>query len=672
MAVRADFDPPGEFSLRILDALGTAWSTFSLYPDPVSQPAFTRVVEMLAEELHPPLVVIVGPGTFLDGEEAIPTRRDGSERLARELFLHDVEAVRIRGGVSGEDLLAFFEVVELDDEHVRQQGGISAVTRELGEIGIEVFERGLLVLTELSGDDDGSDGSLDALMADAEGLSPAAAAANRGAEPDEVAALLGIEIEADATAEGEPVGDAKVASFLSGLAELHEHAAPYAETAQRVAGALREGATDPWKGFRTFLEAFFHLRRPAQLMVLESILTDTESTAHQLFLDQLSGADLADYVPELTAQGQEALNAYAVVVGSEAGRPGETVEGLTASSAVSSARQAVAARIGEVLASATTDRPAAEETLIGLRGVMSKSIDDYTLGTTVLRGLLECEDRDERFARVLRVWTGRVSRYLRDGEWQPGRDLLDAILRDPPYAAERDAEVREALERVAGRETLRLLLEEEQGAEPSEDAFHLVEVIGPAIIGPLVDLLVREEDAHGRKMLTSLLARAATPDPKAVEPHLAGQPWFVLRNLATVLAKTNKEEAAPALRQLASHEDHRVRAEALRGLVRIQRDGAAPMLVRSLSDANERVRSAAAALIRATESEDLDRLLVRELEADRLRTDVAVAVVGILAGRRTPQARRAVEELARKRFSVKGGSRAVRDAARQALQGRVG
>ena len=447
-------------------------------------------------------------------------RRDGSERLARELFLHDAEYLRL-GGVGSADLVVFFETLDLDDEKVREMGDISEVMQSEASLGIEVFERGLLVMTEVDGGDDeaGDDPALAALLENVEGLSEAAAAATRGAEPHEVAEILERAQPVDEAqladdAEGEAVDDPHVAAFLSGLSELHEHAAPYAETAGRVTGALREGASDPWKGFRTFLEAFFHLPKPAQVMVLEAILADTDSTPRQLFLDQLSGADLADYLPELSGGGKEALTAYAVVIGSETGRPGEGIEDLTSSREVSSARQAVAARISDVLRTGVEDRPAAEELVARLREEMSGSIDDYELAVAVLRGLLQAESREERFSRVLRVWTGRVSRHLRDGDWMTGHKLLDAVLASPPYAPEREDDVRTALERVAGRETLRLIVGRESGSQPSDDAMRLIETMGAAAVTPLVDMLATEDDGQTRRMLTELLAHAARPGPQ--------------------------------------------------------------------------------------------------------------------------------------------------------------
>ena len=87
-----------------------------------------------------------------------------------------------------------------------------------------------------------------------------------------------------------------------------------------------------------------------------------------------------------------------------------------------------------------------------------------------------------------------------------------------------------------------------------------------------------------------------------------------------------------------------------------------------LDDPHERIRQNAATLVRSSESSELDSLLARELSEDRLQPDVAVIVVRILASRRSPEARAVVEDLARQRFKVAGSSRAIRDAAREALQ----
>ncbi len=226
-------DPAQERALALIEALATAWTTFTLYPDPSQQPAFTRAVVALAEPLIPPLLIGVGPGRFLLGEEPLPIRREGSERLAREMFLHDIEFIKLVGGATLDGLIGFYRAIALADSHVREIGGIRTVLREVPATGIQIQQRGLLVLT-----DDG-DARPAAILT--ETVSPAAAAAFHGADPDEIADLLLDEGGPDFTPE----------AYFAGLWGLHDQASPMADEAFVPGTVLREGDNDPWHEFRS-------------------------------------------------------------------------------------------------------------------------------------------------------------------------------------------------------------------------------------------------------------------------------------------------------------------------------------------------------------------------------------------------------------------------------------
>jgi len=154
-----------------------------------------------------------------------------------------------------------------------------------------------------------------------------------------------------------------------------------------------------------------------------------------------------------------------------------------------------------------------------------------------------------------------------------------------------------------------------------------------------------------------------------VAPYLTDRPWYLLRNLAIALGKTGQANAVPGLLRILNHEDHRVRTEALRSILRIQGREAVPTLIRMLGDPHERVRHAAAGLARAVDSDGLDALLVAELESDRLSAEAACGIVELLGSLATPRGAEALTRLAGRRFVFRKRGRAVRDAARVALAG---
>lgn len=650
MSREGAIDQATERALGLVEAIGTAWTTFTLYPDPSQQPAFTRAVVALSDPLTPPLVIGVGPGRFSLGEEILPIRREGAERLARELFLHDVENIKLVGGATLEGLLGFFRAVALADSHVRELGGIRTVLREVPATGIQVLQRGLLVLT-----DDGSGRPAHILT---EHMSPAAAAASHGADPDEIAALLLAEDGPEFSAE----------QYFSGLWGLHEMAVPLAEDDFVPGTIIREGDNDPWREFRSFLESFFFLPHDLQLGVLEAVLEDATDENHRLFLDQLTQTELAAFMPDLSETGAKSLKNYAVNVAEETGRPLSSAFGMVDEDLLPT-QQAVSARIAEVLSNVDRDREGHEELLAALRAEMTEPLDPEQLAGDVIRGLFECEDRDDKFARVVRVWTGRITRHLRMGDLDAAQELLDRVMADPPFPHERKSQVREGLDKLGRPDVLRYVLDAEDGEELSEGATDFLGTIGTSATDALVAMLADADDQKTRRSITALLVPAVSDDPLCLDNYLLDERWYLLRNLATVLGRTGKQTAVAAVRRLLRHEDQRVRAEALRSLIRLQRDEAAPTVLRLLEDPHPMVREAAVSLAKSFDSTGFESALIREVHNGKHSAESQKAMIEALGGRDTPPAREALERIAGKRLVFRKRDRELRDHARRVMRG---
>jgi hypothetical protein len=591
-------------------------------------------------------VVGVGPGRFLLGEEPLPIAREGAERLAREMFLHDIEYVKFIGGATLDGLVGFFRAIALSDSHVREIGGIRSVLREVPATGIQIQQRGLLVLT-----DDG-DGRPALLLT--ETMSPAAAAAFHGADPDEIADLLVDEAGPEFTPEG----------YFAGLWGLHDQASPIADEAFVPGTVLREGDNDPWREFRAFLESFFYLPRDLQLGVLEAVLTDATDDNHRLFLDQLTETELGQFLPDLSDVGAKSLRNYAVKVAEETGRPVSSVFGLVDDDMLPT-QKAVSSRIAQVLSTVDRDREGHEELLAALRSEMTQPVAREVLVGDVLRGLFECEDRDDRFTRVVRVWTGRITRHLRAGDLPAALALLDRIMTETPYPEDRGSQVREGLDKLGRPDILKLVLDAEAGDELSEDAARFLQTIGASAIDALVGMLAAADEQSIRRAITSLLVPAVSDDPLALENHLLDERWYLIRNLATVLGKTGKKAAVGPVLRLLKHEDHRVRAEALRALIRLQRDEASGTVLRMLADPHSLVREAAASLAKTFDSKKFEAALIRDLETGKHSQEVMVAMIAVLGGRNTDSARAAMQRLAGRRLVFRRKDRELRAYARR-------
>ncbi|MCH7669795.1 MAG: HEAT repeat domain-containing protein [Acidobacteria bacterium] len=652
MAWASETESPDDQLRAILDAVGTAWTTYSLYPNPGEQPAFARALDVL-QALETPFTIGIGPGTFLNEDgEPTPTR-EGAERLARELFVHDVEFLRFDPAVTSLSLIDFFGVIATHDDEVRSQGGAHSVVRGLGIEGIEVFERGLLSFVDGDGDpaseEEHDDGAYSTLSV------PAAAAAQRGEDPIDVAtAVLG--------SKDDPAGE-----FIGGIEELHATAWPLAERPKAMIATLRQGDVDVWKGFRTFIESFFFLPHAIQLEVMERALERLSDERHQVFLDQFTGAELSAFLPDLSEGGRGLLLKYAELASFDSSAaPADLLEGLESSRDVEAARMAVAARVSAVVADASKDGVA--DTLLALQSEMRIALDYGELARATLRALLECEYRDDRFHRVVRVWGARVVRMIRDSTLDEAQLYVSAVLADPPFARERAGIVHEGVAKILSPETLRLMIATHGGSSPTEEALDLFEQFGVSAVDPLVRQLAVEDDGQVRRAITEMLASAANRNPRVLDDYLVNQPWYVIRNLAIVLGKTDRDAAVPGLRRLLAHDEHRVRVEVLRSLVRLMRSGAAPILIRSLADDNERVRQTAVSLLRSSDAPNLDGLLVDELARQRVKQEVAIQLIKILGTFNTDVARDSLRRLAAKRFSFSSQVRALKHAARESLE----
>lgn len=656
MDARLAPDHVDEHLTSVLNALGAAWITFQLYPNPSQQPPFQRSVDVLNAEagLDP---IGIGPGVFIFDDVEIAPEREGVEKLARQMFLHDVEQVMLVAGATAEGLAAFFTVISQDDEEIRAAGGVALALAGASGSGLAVRQRGLLHFGAVEGGP--SPDAPEVAQEDLDGLSTAARIAFGGASPDEIAESV-VEVSADT--------EATVQTYVEAYHQLHDRIA-LAIDGDEPSGELgvQIPVDDPYKTVRAFIEAFFHLPRWVQISILMTVLEDIERRDHQMFLDQFSGQDLTHLLADLSGDAAQALMRYAVSASTEpGGHPLDLLAGLQPETEVDAARRAVADRVTSTLRQAKEGAFSVDHAAI--RDSMEAPFDVVHYEIATFFGLFECEHRRDRFQRLVRVWTGRVARYIRDGDLVGADRLLNTILDGDPYSEQHADAVGKALERMATPDLLRVLALREED-EQSDAAAALLSAFGSHVIDQLVVQLGGEEDRRVRRQLTEMVASAARDKPRALEPYLSDHRWYLVRNLATALGRTGNPDAMSSLRLIVNHSDHRVRTEVLRSAVRLQRPETGAVLVKALSDPHDQVRHTSATLLSGSDASDLDRLLADELRSGRLPADSSVTVIMLLGSRGRPLGRQALEEVAAIRFAFRSQTRAEKRAARRALRG---
>ncbi len=656
-----EIDHAAEEATRLLSALGAAWTTYRLYPNPADQPAFRMAVDSLATFEGSHLGFEVGAGWFAWNGEPLEARRDGVERLATQLYIYEVETLVLAQPPTAQELATFYGLIAGEGGAADGDGGIEVALEAAGITSLGVVRRGLL---GRRGDEEDPDGRGTGTGADeggeASALSETAETVMRGAAPEEVAARLAEE------AGHEP--DEVARRFVDTFVEIHSAD----EGAQRgLDDALAPYWSDrfPPPPIVTFAGAFGHLELAARVQIVREFLATADEVAHRLFLDQLSGADLAAIAVHLDDEEQAALLEYVrSCLDREEGDLHDLAPLLTSGDEIRLERSDAAGRIGDLARNPEGVLAVSGETFDALHDALMPE-NFPAIGRQVIRGLFACETRDHRFRRLLRIWTGRVAAEARSGEFSEAAALLAAVRTDPPYPRERRPDVDAAIGKLLTPDLMDDLVERFAERGEAAEAVALLTQFGIPAAARLVEVLAVEEDPGRRRALIDLVGAVGAHHPKPLVAALSDGRWFVVRNLATALGRTGREDAVDALRKVARHADYRVRSEALRGLVKLLRENGTGELVRALSDREERVRETALGYLRTGDFAGVGEALGEAIAADDIPGEALLPVVELLAKVRTPAAAAALEAVAGRKMALRSGDRAVRQAARDALKG---
>ncbi len=616
-----------EAAAAVVDALGAAWSIHALYPDPLEQPAFVRSVDAIREVAGEAFIVNVTPAGFFHDGEPLEDVRGSAGRLAKRLFVQNVDTLEVTGMPTERDVVRFFDLLARDEQDVTAGGGVGAALARDGVTSFAVSDRAPLAeSTELSGTE--RDEKVDSILA-------------QGSDPEAFAADL------TAQGGGDPATVAKLvhSSYIEimGLIDPED-----------VAGG--EAAV------KAFVEAFFHFDEPIQQAVLEQFLQEHSSPVVRPFLDQFASHELVEFAQQLDPQGFSLLMSYAeIVTDPEAdGRSQDLLSLLQAPQRVNTARQAIASQI-ESRFGTFDDRPQRVDVAIPDPGRFFFTVLD------AFRDLLDVEERPERFRRVLRIWSGKVKSAIRRQEIRRAELWLRAISDNPTYERHWQADVDRAVESTITDELLRQLLATRDANELlAADVDRFVQVAGDAAVRPLITILA-EGDAASRRPVMELLAMVAPRHPEPIVSSAREAPWYLARNLASVLRRAKVEAAASLMRELIVHADERVRVEAVRGLAVLGTPTDLELIADRLADEDDAVRSTALTVLGTSSHEGAEEILVESISSSKLSTAQRARAIELLGRQPTDETRALLERLAHRRIALTGTARQIRTAARRAL-----
>ncbi|HEY2957047.1 MAG TPA: HEAT repeat domain-containing protein [Actinomycetota bacterium] len=178
-------------------------------------------------------------------------------------------------------------------------------------------------------------------------------------------------------------------------------------------------------------------------------------------------------------------------------------------------------------------------------------------------------------------------------------------------------------------------------ADPEGTAVVTLLGLGRPGVAAVVARLAAEAAPGRRSRLVGLLQELAPAHLDLVESALAGAPWYLARNLATVLGRVGDVEQLPVLEELLAHEHPAVRREAVRGMVRLGGVLATAPLAASTADPDPGVRRLALHGLAEIDSPAALAVLVRASRRGRPAAERRLALSGARAlgpprGRRRP------------------------------------
>ncbi len=621
-------------AVAVVEALAGAWTVHNLYPDPEAQPAFHRIAESLRNAAGIEAIWLdVGPGFFLLDDREVEAQGEAAGRFAQRCFIHNIATIGLVDPPTDRDVAKFMGTLAMDRDEAVAEGGIHAMLLKDGVSSIAVVSRPPLTVAETEEQPERDASVVEVLhfVEDPKGLAE------------------GIIEEAG----GDP---ARVAELFH-------------ERFRAVYGAVDPGDIDAREEVvRVFVDAFFEFEDEYRVPSLELFLGAHDDELDRLFLDQFAGHELARIAPRLDSRGFALLLDYARIATDQTDhRPEELIRLLDAEDAgATGAVQAVAARVQERLEVAGAGEKAAPYPELTAQIPDPRRFFYTTLDT--FRSLLAVEDRNDRFRRLMRLLTGKVASNIRQRRFRRAELWMHSVTDRPTFPTERAGEVAEALRSAASLDVMAVLLDEATASDGSPAARRLLEGLAVYNPGGVIGMLAGEQDRLRRRVLVEVAGDVARQDPAPFLSALDDERWFVTRNLAAVLRSSGRPEAVEALRRLVDHGDHRVRVEALRGLASLAPKGAVDALGAALQDEHGTVRRTAIGLLAVNESPAAEQHLIDALGSS-MRTEEHEEVVRHLADRGGEDARRALEELAGKRFVLSARKRALRTVARQALGG---
>lgn len=232
-----------------------------------------------------------------------------------------------------------------------------------------------------------------------------------------------------------------------------------------------------------------------------------------------------------------------------------------------------------------------------------RAVEKAGRGREALRGIarglilrLALERDDDVAARMVAGLADLFAAHARAAEF----GLAIEILRDAdrlrasldPFAAGRGRLLAAALEASIDAETSALLTRAALETSGPNVAI-AVEILSRTSVPRLVNDLAEEKNRPRRAKLIGLLKEIATSSWRPFSAALDDPRWYLVRNIVSILGEVAENGVLPEILRASSHQDARVRKEAVRVLAHFRAPESERTILSALADGDQRVRIAA-------------------------------------------------------------------------------
>jgi HEAT repeat protein len=217
----------------------------------------------------------------------------------------------------------------------------------------------------------------------------------------------------------------------------------------------------------------------------------------------------------------------------------------------------------------------------------------------ILLDILALEKEEEPFQDATVHLSKVLDALLTLGEFQKAADLLKRlyILLKTHELKEWQAEAIRKLIVESGDETrvqrIGRILDTEERIR-LEDVTEYLLLLQRNSIPSVIRVLGDLKNSKARRVLCDALAEIGKNAVDLFTPFIEDRRWYLVRNIVYILGRIGKEQSLPHLQKASTHEEARVRREAIQALGLIGGQKAVGLLIKALTDPDIRIRATAA------------------------------------------------------------------------------